>query len=75
MLYNKVVVELISVSVKSWLVYSMLLHHFKETYDRNVCGPATKVKINGSVDWDKCIFCQDNKDEALRWPLGQSVRI
>ena len=23
-----------------------------------------------SMDWDKCIFCQDNKDEALQWPLG-----
>ena len=23
-----------------------------------------------SMDWDKCIFCQDNKDEALQWPMG-----
>ena len=23
-----------------------------------------------SIDWDKCIFCHDNKDEALQWPLG-----
>ena len=22
------------------------------------------------MEWDKCIFCQDNKDEALQWPLG-----
>ena len=40
------------------------------TFDKNVCRPATKVTINGSVDWDKCIFCQDNKDGALQWPLG-----
>ena len=70
MLYNKVVVELVSVSVWSWLVYGMLLHHVKEMFDRNVCRPATKVTINGSVDWDKCIFCQDNKDGAQQWPLG-----
>ena len=47
----------------------MLLHHVKETFDRNVCRPATKVTINGSVNCDKCI-CQDNKDGALQWPLG-----
>ena len=23
-----------------------------------------------SMDWDTCIVCQDNKDEALQWPLG-----
>ena len=23
-----------------------------------------------SMNWDKCIVCQDNKDEALQWPLG-----
>ena len=22
------------------------------------------------MDWDKFIFCQDNKDGALQWPLG-----
>ena len=49
----------------------MLLRHVKETFDRNVCRPATKVTINVSVDLDKCIFCQDNKDEALQWPLGK----
>ena len=37
---------------------------------KNICRPATKVTINGSVDWDKCIFCQDNKDGALQWPFG-----
>ena len=47
MLYNKVVVKLVSVSVYSWLVYGMLLHHVIETFDRNVCRPATKVTING----------------------------
>ena len=70
MLYNKVVVESVSVSVYYWLVYGILLHHDKETFNRNVCRPATKVIINGCGDWDKCIFCQDNKDEALQWPLG-----
>ena len=49
----------------------MLLHHVKETFDRNICRPTTKVTINGSADWDKCIFCQDNKDGALQWPLGK----
>ena len=44
MIYNKVVVELVSVSVQSWRVYGMLLHHVKETFDRNVCRPATKVR-------------------------------
>ena len=48
----------------------MVLHHVKERFDRNVCRPATKVTINGSVDWDKCIFCQDKKDGALQWFLG-----
>ena len=37
---------------------------------KNICRPATKVTIDVSVDWDKCIFCQDNKDGALQWPLG-----
>ena len=27
-----------------------------------------------SMDCDKCSFCQDNKDEALQWPLGTKRR-
>ena len=39
MIYNKVVVELFSVNVYSWFVYGMLLHHVKETFERNVDQP------------------------------------
>ena len=64
MLYNKVVVELVKCIVLSMVCYCIMSK--KHLSEMSVDQP----QKSQSIDWDKCIFCQDNKDEAPQWPLG-----
>ena len=66
MLYNKVLVELVSVYGLALRMVCYCIMSNKRLTEISV----DQQHKSQSMDWDKCIFCQDNKDKALHWPLG-----